>query len=69
MRKSSDAGPNREPPRARGKRSSYAEQTNEAPKLLEDEPAEVEREFPAGDNSSVERTEPHSRPPSPLFED
>ncbi|MGA9090515.1 MAG: hypothetical protein WB420_15580 [Bradyrhizobium sp.] len=62
MRQSDD-----EPPR--NKRSSYTEQTNEAPKLLEDEPAEVERELPAGDNSSVERTEPHDRPASPLFED
>ena len=69
MRKSSDAGPNREPPRARRKRSSYAEQTDEARQLLEDEPVEVEREPPAEDNSSIERTEPHGRPPSPLFED
>ena len=69
MRKSSDAGPNREPPRARHKRGSYAEQTDEAPELLEDEPVEVERELPAEDNSPIERTEPHGRPPSPLYED
>ncbi len=69
MRQSNDASPNREPPRARRKRSSYAEQTDEAPKQLEDEPVEVERELPAEDNSPIERTEPHGRPPSPLFED
>jgi len=69
MRQSSDADPNREPPREQRKRSSYSEQTDEAPKLLEDEPVEVERELPAEDNSPVERTEPHGRPPSPLFED
>jgi hypothetical protein len=58
----------REPPRQRN-RSSYSEQTDEAPKLLEDEPVEVERELPAEDNSPIERSEPHGRPPPPLFED
>jgi len=69
MRQSSGADPNREPPRKRNKRSSYSEQADEAPKLLEDEPVEVERELPAEENSPVERIEPHVRPPSPLFED
>ena len=69
MRQSSGAEPNREPPRRRNKRSSYSEQADEAPKLLEDEPVEVERELPAEDNLSVERAEPRSRPPSPMFED
>ncbi len=69
MRQSSDADPNREPPREQRKRSSHAEQTDEASKLLEDEPVEVERELPAEDNSPIERSEPHGRPPSPLFED
>ena len=55
------------PPRKR--RGSYSEQTDEAPKLLEDEPVEVERELPAEDNAPIERTEPHQRPPSPLFEE
>jgi hypothetical protein len=69
MRQSSDADPKREPPLERRKRRSYAEQTDEAPRLLEDEPVEVERELPSEDNSPIERTEPHSRPPPPLFED
>jgi len=69
MCNSSDAGPNREAPRRWHKRSSYSEQTNEAPKLLEDEPVEVERELPAEDSSPIERIEPHGRPPSPLYED
>lgn len=69
MRQSNDAVPNRKPPQARHKRSSYAEQTEEAPKLLEDEPVEVERELPAEDNSPIGRTKPHGRPPSPLFGD
>lgn len=60
---------NSEPPRQRGRRSSYSEQTDEAPKLLEEEPVEVERELPAEDNSPVERNEPHHRPPPPLFEE
>jgi hypothetical protein len=59
----------RGPPRPGSWRGSYSEQTNEAAKLLEDEPVEVERELPLEENPPVERTEPHHRPPSPLFEE
>ena len=69
MRQSNNTDSRREPPRERTKRSSYSEQADEAPKLLESEPVEVERELPAEENSPVERIEPHVRPPSPLFED
>ena len=69
MRQSSDADPKRGPRRGRRNRSSYAEQTDEAPRLLEDEPVEVERELPSEDNSPIERSEPHKRPPPPLFEE
>ena len=58
-----------EPPRLGSRRGSYSEQTDEAAKLLEEEPVEVERELPAEDNSAIEDTEPHHRPPSPLFEE
>jgi len=57
------------PSRLRDRRGSYSEQTDEAPKLLEEEPVEVERELPAEDNSPIESTEPHRRPPSSLFEE
>jgi hypothetical protein len=60
---------NGQPPRQPTRRNSYAEQTDEAGKLLDDEPVEIEREFPAGDNSPIERAEPHRRPPPPLFEE
>jgi len=69
MRNSSVPELSREPPRQPNRRGSYSEQTDEAPKLLESEPVEVERELPAEDNSPVERTEPHRRPPPPLFEE
>ena len=59
----------RGPPRPGSRRGSYSEQTNEAAKLLEDEPVEVERELPLEEYPPVERTEPHHRPPSPLFEE
>jgi hypothetical protein len=59
----------REPPRPESRRGSYSEQTNEASKLLKDEPVEVERERPLEDNPSIERAEPHHRPSSPLFEE
>lgn len=58
-----------QPPRQPKGRSSYSEQTDEAPKLLEDEPVEIERELPVEDNSPIESTEPHRRPPPPLFEE
>ena len=57
----------REPPRQQ--RRSYSEQTDEARKLLEDEPVEMERELPAEDNTPIERTEPLHRPSPPLFEE
>ncbi len=56
-------------PRPGSRRGSCSEQTNEAPKLLEDEPVEVERELPLEESPPIERTEPHHRPPSPLFEE
>ena len=58
----------RGPPRERNKRNSYSEQANEAAPV-ERESVEVERELPAEDNQSIERAEPRSRPPSPMFED
>jgi hypothetical protein len=66
MGQPSGTNSNREPPRERNKRRCYAEQ---APKLLESNPVEVEREFPAEDNSPIEHIEPHVRPLSPLCED
>lgn len=57
-------------PRRPRARNSYLEQIDEAGKFLDDEPAEIERELPAGDNSPIERTEePRRRPPPPLFEE
>jgi hypothetical protein len=58
-----------QPPRRPAGRNSYSEQTDEAGKLLDDEPVEIERELPVGDNSPIERTEPQRRPPRPMFEE
>ena len=58
-----------QPPRQPKGRNSYSEQTDEAPKLLDEEQVEIERELPVGDNSSIERTEPDRRPPPPVFEE
>jgi hypothetical protein len=66
MGQSSGTNSDREPPRERNKRRCYVEL---APKLLESEPVEMEREFPAEDNSPIERIEPHILPLSPLIED
>ena len=51
------------------RRRSYSEQADEAPKLLEHEPVEIERELPAEDNSPVERIENDRRDRPPLFEE
>jgi len=58
-----------QPPRQPKGRNSYSEQTDEAPRLLDEERVEIERELPVGDNSSIERTEPDHRPPPPVFEE
>jgi len=58
-----------QPPRQPKGRNSYSEQTDEAPRLLDEERVEIERELPVGDNSSIERTEPDRRPPPPVFEE
>jgi len=59
----------RGPLRPSDRPGSYSEQTDEAGKLLEQEPVEIEREFPAQDNSPVESTEPCRRPPTPWVEE
>ena len=53
------------PPR----KSTPAEQVDEAQGLIESERVEVERELPLEDNQSVEGAEPHQRPDPPVFED
>lgn len=69
MQQSNDAGSRREPPRDRNKRNRGLEQVDEAPKAVESEAVEVERELPAEDNPSIERAGPLSRSTSPMFED
>ena len=53
------------PPR----KSTPAEQVDEAQGLIESERVEVERELPLEDNQSVEGAKPHERPDPPVFED
>ena len=54
-----------QPPRQPTGRNSYSEQTDETGKLLDEEPVEIERELPVGDNSPIERTEPNAGPLRP----
>lgn len=53
------------PPR----KSTPAEQVDEAQGLIESERVEVERELPLEDHQSVEGATPHERPDPPVFED
>jgi hypothetical protein len=55
------------PPRNR--RNSPAEQTDEAPGLIEKEQVDVERENQIGDRPGIERIEPDDSHEPPAFED
>ena len=55
------------PPRKR--QVPPAEQTDEAPGLIEKDQVDVERDIPTEHNESVERIEPQDRPGPPVFED
>ncbi|SMF48415.1 hypothetical protein SAMN06265365_11652 [Tistlia consotensis] len=48
--------------------SSYSEQLDESPKLLETEPVDVEESTPAEERQSVESPPPDERTP-PVFEE
>jgi hypothetical protein len=56
-------------PTARAKHLSYDESVDEAAKLIDVEPVEVEAEVPADENEPVEGTADDTDPPSPAFEE
>jgi hypothetical protein len=55
-------------PPPRNSRNSPSEQTDEAAGLIESEQVDVERDIPADDRQSVERSEPDATEP-PAFEE
>ena len=62
--KHADAGPKRRP-----RHYSYDESVDEAPRLIEDEPVEVERAVPAEENESVQKIEKEDEPAPPAFDE
>ena len=56
-------------PRKGGRRPfSYSEDADEAPKVLDEEPVDVEKSTPAEKRSSVESVEPEDDNAPPAFE-
>jgi hypothetical protein len=53
----------------RQKHYSYNENIDEPAKLIADEPVEIEREVPAEERESVERSKDNGKPESPAFEE
>ncbi len=49
--------------------NAYSEGENEAPRLIEDEPVDVESDVPDTENKPVESEEPRDEPETPLFEE
>ena len=58
-----------EPPKKPARRGSYSEGEDEAPRLIEDEPVDLERETPETENEPVERDERDEKPEPPVFEE
>jgi hypothetical protein len=56
-------------PRQRQKHHSYDESVDEPAKVIEGEPAEIEREVPAEENEPLERIEKNDRLDTPAFEE
>jgi hypothetical protein len=56
-------------PKRRQRKYSYDEGLDEPAKLIDDEPAEIEREAPADENEPIEQIEVGIPPEIPAFEE
>jgi hypothetical protein len=56
-------------PKSRDKHYSYDESVDEAAKLIENEPVEIEAEVPADENEPVESVNQDEKPSPPVFEE
>jgi hypothetical protein len=56
-------------PKSRKMHHSYDESADEAARLIDHEPVEVEAELPADENPSIEGNEQEDEPPSAFVED
>lgn len=60
---------NRQVPKKPVRPNAYSEGENEAPRLIEQEPVDVESDVPDTENKPVESDEPRDQKESPLFEE
>ena len=58
-----------QPPKKPTRPGSCSEGENESPRLIENEPVDIEREIPEEDNEPVEREESQDKPDAPIFEE
>jgi len=56
-------------PKRKQRHYSYNESVDESPKLIEDEPVEVEREIPAEDSRPIENIDESKDKDLPAFEE
>jgi hypothetical protein len=56
-------------PKRRERHHSYNEGVDQSPKLIADEPVEIEEEIPADENEPVERIEENNESDPPVFEE
>jgi hypothetical protein len=69
MKVMTDAQSNPAVPKGRQRHYSYDESVDELAKLIEEEPVEIEEEFPAEENESIETIEENSNSGAPIFEE
>ena len=58
-----------QPPKKPVRPYTYSEGENESPRVVDDEPVEIERDIPETDNQPVEREERQDKPDAPIFEE
>jgi len=56
-------------PKRRDRHYSYEEDVDEAPRLIDDEPVEVEHEVPVEDRRPIENIDKEDKPEPPIFEE
>lgn len=56
-------------PKKRDKHYSYDESVDEAPKLIDSEPVEIEAEVPSDENEPIEGINQEEKPLPPVFEE
>jgi hypothetical protein len=59
----------RQPPKKPVRPYSYSDDENESPRVVDDEPRDIERDIPETENEPIEREERQDKPDAPIFEE